>query len=271
MKNKKHPQPHQILLKAFENKKVNNPSYSRNALARDLGVSSVFVTKILTGEKNVPSARIKRLFQVLDMDINLQAQFIKATIIESLLSDELRELARLTFINESKLENYKVESTKKFRPLTKWYHPALLTYLTCSNLDSSPKAIARYFGVTEREILYSLENMEEIGLVENRDGIWRKVDAHSYFPTTRTRADVRDFHKQMIQMAYRELSKSDSDTFERRLISGFSIAANPKNLEKSKKLVFDFLSEISYSLSEGECSEIYQCNVQLFPFGGQKS
>lgn len=270
MSTQKNRRPYELLAKAFENKKAKNPSYSQAALARDLGVSSVFVSKVFTGEKDVPPARFKKLFKVLEMDINLQSVFIKATLLNSLPSEDLKDLVRSNFLTENKMENYKIESPKKISLLQKWYHVPLLTYLTCENIDLSPKAIAKYFKVTEIEIVQSLESLQTLGLVENQNGFWKKVEDHSYFPTTQTKTEVRDFHKQMIQKAYQELSKADAQAFEKRLITGFSIAANPENVEKSKKLIFDFLSEISHSLSEGSCSEVYQCNVQLFPFGGTR-
>ena len=258
---------HQILVKAFEIKQSKNSAYSRSALARDLGVSPVFVTKILTGKKDVPPSRFKKLFQVLEMDISLQARFIKATILSALPSDELKDFASSTFLAESKMENYKAEPSKKFSLLRKWYHVPILTYLTCDTLDSSPKAIADHFGISEKEVVDSLERMQELGLIEFKEGVWSKIVPHSYFPTTKSQEEIRDHHRQMIQKAFNELSKTEPEDFDRRLITGFSIAVNPKNIPKAKKMIFDFLSEVSHTLSEGDCKEVYQCNVQLFPFG----
>lgn len=269
MATKKHQKPHDILAKAFKNKKSKNPSYSQSALARDLGVSSVFVSKILTGEKDVPSGRFKKLFTILDMDINQQVIYIKATLLNS-VSEDLIDLAQMALLKESNFENYKIESSKKLSVLKKWFNVPMLTYLTCDRLDYSPKAIAKYFNVGEAEVLESLNSMKDFDLVENKNGVWKKIENHSYFPTTQSKSDVRDFHKQMIQKAYQELSRTDAQAFEKRLITGFSIATNPENLEKSKKLIFDFLSELSHTLSDGVCTEVYQCNVQLFSHGKSK-
>jgi hypothetical protein len=30
-------------------------------------------------------------------------------------------------------------------------------------------------------------------------------------------------------------------------------------------VIFDALSDLSHKLSHGSCTEVYQCNVQLFP------
>lgn len=255
----------QILNKAFAAKKEKNSSYSQRALARDLGISAAFVTKILTGQKSVPANRFKDLFKILDMDITLQSAFMKATVLEALPSEELRSMATRALLDESKIEDYARESTKKLSLLKQWYNVPILSYLTCETKDSSPAAIAKYFGISTKEATQALSLLEKEGLVKKENDAWIKVSAHSYFPTTKSHEEVRDFHRQMIQKSYRELSKITQEDFEKRLITGFSIAVNPKNVEKAKAMVSEFLAEVSHVLAEGECEEVYQCNVQLFP------
>lgn len=257
--------PCQVLNKAFLLKKQKNPAYSQRALARDLSVSPVFVTKILTGQKSLPPERFKKAFQVLDMDITLQSAFMKAVILEALPQGELRELATTALIKDSKFENYARESSSKFGILKQWYNTAILSYLTCEDLDSSPAEISKYFNISETEVSAALKEMEKLQLVENKNGAWLKLENHSYFPTTKSMEDVRHYHKQMLQKAYKELSKTQEQDFDKRLITGFSVAVNPNNVEKAKKMIAEFMGHLSYELAEGDCQEVYQCNVQMFP------
>jgi cyanate lyase len=104
---------HQILQKAFLAKRKMNPSYSQRALARDLGTSAVFVTNILTGKKSIPAARFKRIFKVLDMDITLQTQFVRASILAALPSTELKNVAQLSLNKDLTLEKYTRESSNR--------------------------------------------------------------------------------------------------------------------------------------------------------------
>ena len=53
--------------------------------------------------------------------------------------------------------------------------------------------------------------------------------------------------------------------FQRRLFTGFTFAFAPDRLDEAKNRILDFLSDLSSEMSQGSCSEVYQCNVQLFP------
>ena len=95
MKTDKELKSFQILNKAFLAKKLKNSAYSQNALARDLGVSAVFVNKILTGKKPVPSERFKKIFQVLEMDFTLQSAFLKADRKSTRLNSSHTDISRM--------------------------------------------------------------------------------------------------------------------------------------------------------------------------------
>lgn len=256
----------EILQRAFLLKKRKNKAYSQRALARDLGVSPVFVTKILTGKKTLPQPRVKRIFQILDMDISQQSSFLKALALDTISEEQLKRVSAPRVMETDKMKNYQVESTEKFELLRDWFNMPILTYLTCHKLKSSAEEIAKYFDISVRQVQNSLLNLEKFGLItKNADNTWKKIDAHSYFPTTTSKSEVRDFHRQMIQKSYQELNKTAAEDFQKRLITGFSVAVNPENLETAKQMIADFMAQLSHTLSDGTCSEVYQCNMQMIP------
>lgn len=72
----------------------------------------------------------------------------------------------------------------------------------------------------------------------------------------------------MIEEAQKNLTiKTSKNDFERRLISGITVAVNPHKVEQCKKMLDETLHQVSLILSEGECTEVYQMNIQLFPLG----
>jgi uncharacterized protein (TIGR02147 family) len=256
--------PHQLLNKAYLLKKKRNPSYSQRAVARDLCVSPMFVTKLFTGKSAIPTQRLKQICAVLDMDTTAQTVFYRSLIVHSLPSPELRKIALSTSTAETRLENYEQMPQKKFGVLSQWYHLAILNLLTC-DIDHSSATLARKLGITETEVENSLQLLKTLELASFNDGVWKKTDLHMISPTTRSKAEVRNFHRSMIKKAYDELSRIGQEAFNERLITGFTIAVNPENLEEAKRLIFDTLSDLSHKLSQGSCTEVYQCNVQLFP------
>ena len=75
----------------------------------------------------------------------------------------------------------------------------------------------------------------------------------------------------MIEKAKIELETKTFDSdFQKRLINGFTLAFNPANTEKVKAKLQELMSEISIAGSEGECTEVYQLNLQFFPLSDVK-
>lgn len=255
----------QILRKAFLLKQKRNEAYSQNALARDLSLSPVFVSKILTGAKSLPSGRFKKVFKTLEMDVTLQSTYLRAVVLEALPEGELQTLAKNALISESKIEHYGRQNSKQYGFLKQWFNVAILSYLTCDSLSSSPDAIAEYFDISEKEVQNSLREMAAAGLIEQKNGVWLKTENHTYFPTTKSHEDVRSYHRQILQKAFKELSKTNEEDFEKRLITSFAIAVNPDNVGLAKNMIAEFMGQISHALADGDCKEVYQCSVQLIP------
>ena len=85
------------------------------------------------------------------------------------------------------------------------------------------------------------------------------------FPTVKSLPKIRAYHKKMIQKAVHELDKKiDEKSFQKRLISGMCIAANPEKITQAKQILQAALHEVASVLSEGNCTELYHLNAQLF-------
>lgn len=258
--------PHLILGRALKRKQSANSLYSQRAFARDLGVSSAFVTKLLTGQRTLPLNRFKKLARLLEMDSTEQDEYLQALIFHSLKSPELRALAQeRTFTVPSKMGKYSRQEKRKFHVLEDWYNLAVLDLATCTGFNPDPRAIGRRLGITTLQASESLSCLVRIGLLKQVGDTYEKTDRDVFFPAARSQELIRNYHRQMIRKAYEALNKKSEEDYERRLITGFTIAANPEQLEKLKKMIFDFASEAGEQLSHGECSEVYQLNVQLFP------
>lgn len=259
----KMPKPHEILNTALLRKQERTGGYSQRVLAREMGVSPTFLSKVLTGKKVIPTSRLKKLSQFLDMDINLERHLMQAVLYHSLPTEDLRQIAMEGY-KPSKMMNYKPQARKKFGILKNWYNLAILDLLTC-DIELTPKIISKKLNISLPDVEHTLKSLETEGLAVEKDGIWEKTEKQISFPTTKTQVEVREFHKQMIKKAYEELSKSRPQDFEDRLITGATIAVSPKNLAKAKQIIFNALSEVANCLSEDSCEEVYQMNVQLFP------
>jgi uncharacterized protein (TIGR02147 family) len=254
------------LLKQYLNRKQEfNPAYSLRAFARDLKVSPSYVSLVLSGKKKLSAKTLERAIAVLDLDDNAAMNLKRMMAAESpegkmLLENSLEQGSR------SSVQGYRPLPKGKISLLHRWYYVAVLDLMTCSGFRSDIDWISKRLGITLDEVREAIFALERLKLIQVTDGSWKKASPKVRIPTTQSQSEVREFHRQMIEMSLHELlKKSDQIAFEKRLISGVTFAANPKKLKKAMQLLNESIHHVADDLMKGECTEVYQLNFQLFP------
>lgn len=138
--------------------------------------------------------------------------------------------------------------------------------MTCEDFQSDTHWIARRLGILKGDVDEALNVLNKLDLIEQSTNGWVKKSKKIRFPTVRSQAEIRNFHRQMIEQALKELNcKTTSQDFERRMISGITFSCNPKKIKKIKQKLNLLIHEIANSAMEGSCTEVYQINLQFFP------
>lgn len=120
-------------------------------------------------------------------------------------------------------------------------------------------------GLTSSQWDRAIATLTKENLIEKTAEGYRKKDNHLYLSAARSRTSVRSFHKQMIGKALSELEKAGDKDYQRRLITGYTLALSAEQLEGLKKMIMVFLDKAAQEATQGACEEVYQLNVQLFP------
>ena len=163
-------------------------------------------------------------------------------------------------------ESYSAVSKQMSSVLLKWYNLAILDLTTCSNFRSDPGWIAKQFGISVEEVKEALRLLVDLGLLEKTKGSFKKTTLKIRFPASESMMNfIRKYHMEMIGRAAKTLERTSKEDFERRLITGITVAANPMQFAKARKRLNEALHEVADLLAEGECTEVYQINAQLFP------
>lgn len=271
---KEHREPSRLIRDAFERKIRKNPAYSMRAFGRDIGMSPAFVSLLLKGKRRFPENKFELIATVLELDdvakrVLREAVFfdgIKQTAHSTRLFDEYLGKGKLQQLGTSAVSNYRELSQKDIFIYDKWYFIAIMDLLSCANLVSTPGWIAGRLGIKEAEAAEALSKLLANGIIVFKDGVYRKTFQKIRFPTTKTNASVRRYHKQMIEKALAMLSHETSDeAFKKRLITAVTFSMNPNNLQAAKERLTATLFEIAELLMEGDCTEVYQLNAQLYP------
>lgn len=237
--------PGHVLREVLLEKIEQNPAFSLRALARRLGVSHAYLSQVMNGKKTLSAKRAVEFGQILGLD----ETFVAAAIKEK----KNRETGQAYFLE-----------IERFKLLTQWYHIAILDLTTVKGFRSDAKWIARKLGITIVQTKAALERLDRLGLLTMQNGEWVKVADKITFGDDAPKRAVREFHCQMIRKAL-ELHETATDAgFDRRDISGTTMAINPRLIPEAKKKIAKFRRELTKFLQQGDCDALYQLNIQVF-------
>jgi uncharacterized protein (TIGR02147 family) len=151
---------------------------------------------------------------------------------------------------------------ERFRFISDWYHLAILSLLEIPGVQPSPKWIASRIGITVPQASQALRRLGRLGLIKVSS---RKIELSQTSvkvePKQRSAAIIR-FHQQILARASELI---ESVPVELREFRALSLAVDPKNIDKARTRIRDFLRELSQELESGNKSEVYLLSMQLFP------
>lgn len=262
-----------IINQALKRKKEKNSQYSLAWLARDLNVSRVFISRVMSGKKKLPLDQVDTLVDALEMD-DLSSEVLLKAIVDEILDEAGSQSPKLRrhLKNDRKIqsfsifEKYKELPIKKITQLNPWYNVAILDLLATADFHLDFVWMGKRLGIHPAAIKRSWTYLLENGLIEEADGQWKKTAPDIRYPTINSHKQIRDYHKALISKGLQVMETQTSDfDFQNRIISGVTFSANISEIGKTKL----FLQEAQYSaanmLAEGECQEVYHLALMLFP------
>jgi transcriptional regulator with XRE-family HTH domain len=235
------PAPYQVLRDVLLHKLAASPQLSMRSIAQRLDVSHTYLSLVIRGKKNISAKRALHYIQI--------------------LGGNTEDAQSLAIQNPSEFEILQLD---RFRTLSQWYHIAILDLTQLRGFRSDPNWIAEKLGITLTQTKSALERLERLGLLTNENGRLKKTHSSLAIPTTYSDGAIRSFHEQMIGKALEALQSPSREDFKKRDITGVTIPVNPARLEAARTKIMKFRRSLMKFLSSGECTELYQLNVQLF-------
>ena len=263
------PPSNEIVRKFFNRKREKNPAFSLRLLATQIGVSPAYLSRILNGHKPLPTHLLGELVQRLEIDDTAAQQLKNGLIIERDLSAETKAL--LKDIGSVDLERNPASSEfaempdRYFVLLEEWYYLPILDLTTCVEFNADPTWIAARLGLRVSVAESAWQRLIRLGCVQLEKSQWKKCADKIRFPTARTQPLVRNFHKTILKKAADELNNIDANSFSERFIKGGSVATTHDHIQPALQLLDEALFNAMAVLSEGECTEVYNVSIQLFP------
>jgi uncharacterized protein (TIGR02147 family) len=236
-----------------------NARYSLRSFALALEISPAFLSKVLSGKKNLSIGSAFEIGQKLQFSESEQKTFCQWVAKQALgESAEALMAGSQDSVRQSKVSQLELEA---FQVISDWYHFALRELVQTKGFKSEPEWIAQRLGISTEEAATAFERLQRLGLIEKKRGLWRKSEALLVTPSGVPSRALRHHHMQMIQKAKESL---ETQTVLERDITGITIPTHPENIEIVREEIKKFRRRMSELLDSKNPSEVYQLNVQLF-------
>ena len=256
-----------FLRNEYLRRRKNNRHYSISAFARDLDLSSSFLSRVLNGERTITinfALQIASIFNLPTLQTNEWVAEIVATASKNAkISVKLREQIRKS--KERKNISPQYYEVERFKSISQWHHLAILNLTYVQDFNPSPIWIAKRLGISRIETTDAITRLLELGLLERTQKTLKCTNNTLFVDTKKSELCVREFHRQMSARAIDALQDGSEETFDARYIAGLTLAFDRKRIKEFREKIKAFQLEIMQMAKSETYTDVYQFNLQLFP------
>jgi uncharacterized protein (TIGR02147 family) len=260
--------PEELLSEAAERLKRQSPGMTVRGVAGRLEVTPSYWSKVLRGKKPLTTTLLSKVVKVLPFDTQQVAQ-LQQSILEFIEHDRLAPVTGMrTQKVQSPIKNYQSLGREDFWILEEWFYIPMLNLFTVTGFEPSLTGIARRLGLNIAQVADAVVRLRHKGYLKlDGKGILERTDLKVRFPTDKSYAPVRQYHKAMIGKAREELSQEGVDArYLHRLISSVCFAGSTEKLKEARLILEEAMYKAANLMAdEPVCDEVYQLNVQIFP------
>lgn len=241
-----------MLKQEFLDRKSRRSQYSERAFARDLDLSSGFISLLFNGKRSLSPRTSLKIVKNLNWSELKTKQFM-----ESVHASQLVENKKEKVIKPA-VEDYELE-LDHFRLVSNVQHFAVLEFIQ-SRKVASVEMIAEYLGLEKLECEMLLKRLLRLSLiVEDKKG-YKTSPKNRKLGGTPSEA-IRNYHKQAIKMAHEAV---DAQDFSKRELRALTLSIDPKKMKQAKASIDRFIKDFNNKYGNKSGGEIYQLNVQMF-------
>lgn len=228
-----------------------NPTYSLRAFARDLGVDSSFLSKLLNGKRSMTARTIVALTARLALSEEMVQEFIANS------NGKRRRFP----LSPLQLEVIEEIENQKLIQLMEWYHFAMIELFHIKDFQDDPAWMAERLGIPHENAVKAFEDLiQSEVIVKGEDGKWRRTSANQRVISSKKFPRVHAVKKQIYEQAIALLPESEGEH------SAMTVSVSEGRLREATERIRRFRRELSHFLAEPpEKESVYQLIISLFP------
>lgn len=138
---------------------------------------------------------------------------------------------------------------------------AILALADVDNFRLDVEWISLKLGIKQKNVIYALKLMREVGLLETKNGVEQISSDFVLSPDGIPSRAIKNYHHQMLDKASVALEEQMT---QMRDVSGVSMAIDRDDLKKFKKDILNFQKRMIKKYSTGKKNEVYHLEMALF-------
>lgn len=258
-----------LLIEAATRLKRQSPGMSVRGVAGRLEITPSYWSKILRGKKPLPPTLLPKIVKVLGLDTQQVAQ-LQRSILDRIERDQLMPVTGIRTsrkVKKAPTEDYRNLNREEIWLVEEWFYIPILNFCTLSNVKPTIKTIAQRLGLKVEQTRDAVHRLKHYGyLKENRDGILLRTEQKVRLPTSKSLAQVRQYHSALLQRAREELKHVSDEDFAKRLIAAVNFAGSSQKLKEARLILEEAMYRVANLMADEEkTDEVYQLSLQIFP------
>lgn len=261
---------YRIYLKALYSKAKNNKkSYSVRKFSDELGFGvSTLLHQIMKGYRPLSERNGQKIAEALELnDYNTQyllqlIGYVNAS--ETHVKD--RHFAKLVELKSKILPEQADKDLMHY--FSEWHHPVIREMVTMADFDNNPewitgKLVAK---ITAQQATESMDLLQRLGFIslDEETGKYKQTDSRLATSNRVRGMALLKYHQQMIDFGRLALTTIKG---RRRNINTVTVCCNDDTVKKINTIINLMQTQILDLVdNQGSGDQIYQVNVQMFPF-----
>ncbi len=251
----------------YDKRKAEDPKFSYRFFAQKAGInSSGLYSNLVSGLKNLTENSALKFADALELNEREKKYFDLMRIWTHSQSD-----AHRTQI-ESEMSIYWPRASRRYHQMqkkffSKWYYSVILQLLHVLNVKANYRSLVDLLRLplSEDEMKEAIELLSELDMIAiDAEGFWRPTHPTGIGGKEVGIDVIRNFQKVMMRQGEWALDHVEPD--ERHIVSN-TLSATSTSIHKIKEKIHKLQKEIQEVVqSEGKADEVYQLNIQFFPF-----
>jgi len=256
----------EFLRDAYDTRRAAKSSFSMRYISLKVHMDVSYVSKILTGDRQLPVGKIPSFAAVFGLT-GRRALYFEALVLSGRARspEEKRPFEEAMYrLRSSPAEP--LTSEQQGRLYSRPHHPGIRAMLGLADWTDEYDVLGRRLDPPLRamEVHQALLQLQEDGLVErDQDDILRPSEPHVRTAAPLDRSSIRVYQKAMLDLARRSLSVHPP---ERRDMSTLTVTAREESLPDIRALIADCREAIRKRIAlDTDPDTVYQLNFQVFP------